>query len=112
MWLEQARRVFYDLGPERQLPRDVQLPGFDEKRDVGALRQLRMLFQSSGLDIDQSGMRVLRVVDGILVALRDRQLEVELDRGVRRAQQVEVPHRIRTDPVDQLVQRHKAPRAL
>ena len=105
-------RVLDDLGPERELARDVELPRLDQQRHVGRLGQLRMLLRRGRLDVDQPRVRVLRVVDGVLVALRDRELEVELDGGVRRAQQVEVAHGVRSDPVDQLVEGDEAPGAL
>src|ERR1700694_6329233 len=57
-----------------------------------------------GLDVHQPRMRVLRVEDGVFFALRDRQLEVELDGGVRRAQKIEVAHGVRANTIDQLVE--------
>ena len=112
MRLQQAGRILDDLRPERQLASHVQLRGQGEQRDVGLFGQPRMSLAGRRLKVDQPGMRVLRVVDGILVALGDRQLEVELDRRVRRAQEVEVPHGIRADPVDQFVEGDEAPGAL
>ena len=112
MGLEHPRRVVHHLGPERQLARDVELPRMDQQRNVSTIRQRRMPLGGRALDIDKARMRVLRVEDRVLVALRERELQVELDRRVGRAQKVEVAHGVGTHPVDQLVQWDETARAL
>src|SRR5712692_8794783 len=62
------------------------------RSDVRFVRQLRMPLARGGLDVGEPRVRVLRVKDRVLIALRERQLEVELDRRVGRAKQVEVAH--------------------
>ena len=95
--------ILHDLRPERELAGNVELPRMDEQRNVGVLRQARMLLAGGDLHVDQPRVRVLRVVNGVFIALRDRELEVELDGGVRRAQKIEVADGIRSDTIDQLV---------
>ena len=84
--LKQVGCVPDDLGPERELSCDIQLPWVDQQRDVRSLRQSRMFFRRGDLDVDQPRVRVLGVIDRVLVALRDGELEVELDSRIRGAQ--------------------------
>src|ERR1700694_3519284 len=81
--LEQVGRVLHDLGPQRELACNIELPRVDQKRYVRRLRQFGMPFHRGGLDVEEPGVRVLRVVNRVLAALGERELEVELDRGVR-----------------------------
>ena len=57
-------------------------------------------------------MCVLRVVHGVLIALRDSQLQVELDRRVWRSQEIEVADGVRSHTIDELVERDEATRPL
>ena len=70
MRLEQPCRVLYHLRPERQLARDVELPGLDQQRNVSVVGKRGVPLSGRGLDVDETRMRVLGVEDRVLVALR------------------------------------------
>src|SRR3989454_9656470 len=88
--LQQEGRVLDHVRPEGKLARNVQLQRLCEQADVRIFWELRVPLLRSAFHVRQSRVGVLRVIDGVLVALRDSQLQVELDRGVRRSQQIEV----------------------
>src|SRR5438874_13100318 len=57
-----------------------------------------MFLGGGELDVEKTGVRVLRVEDGVLIALRQRELQVELDGRVGRAQQIEVADCVAAKP--------------
>ena len=59
-----------------------------------------------------AGMRVLDVVDGVLVGLLARQLDVQVERSVVRALEHEEASRVDTDLIQQIIERDELAPAL
>src|SRR5690606_6511586 len=103
MRLERLRRTTHKCGEIQQSREQFNLHRLGEQRQGCIRRRYRcQVYLANSEDAAHAGMCHLDVVNGILLRLRPRQVNVEHELRIALSHEEEVPYRISTNLVDQV----------